>query len=186
MSNAFALLGLPRAAALDADALQKAWLEASRAAHPDQPGGDTEHAAAINAAYETLQTPEKRLKHLLELHQVPWRAVPIDDAMMALFSQLGSALQNVTTFLKRRQSAASALAKALLAPEEMRLREQLEEIGITLAAKRDDLLANLPTIDARLGSSDTTALSDLQILQARLAYLGKWQAQVREALLSLM
>ena len=34
--------------------------------------------------------------------------------------------------------------------------------------------------------SDTTALADLQILQARLSYLGKWQAQVREALLSLM
>jgi curved DNA-binding protein CbpA len=186
MSNAFALLGLPRAAALDADALQQAWLAASRAAHPDQPGGDAARAAEINAAYETLQAPEKRLKHLLELHEVPWRAVPIDDAMMSLFSRLGSALQNVTTFLKRRESAASALAKALLAPEEMRLREQLEEIAFTLEDQRAALLASLPALDTRLADGDATAPGDLQILQARLAYLGKWQAQVREALLSLM
>ncbi|MFN0078112.1 MAG: J domain-containing protein [Prosthecobacter sp.] len=186
MPNAFALLGLPRAAALDLEALQQAYRDASRSAHPDQPGGATARAAEINAAYETLQTPEKRLKHLLDLHQVPWRAVPIDDAMMALFSQLGPTLQNVAAFLKRRQAATSALAKALLAPEEMRLREQLEALGITLDAERSALLEDLPTFDSRLTSSDATALADLQTLQARLAYHGKWQAQVREALLNLM
>lgn len=186
MSNAFALLGLPRVAALDAEALQQAWLAASRSAHPDQPGGDAARAAEINAAYETLQAPEKRLKHLLDLQQVPWRAVPIDDAMMALFSQLGPALQNVAAFLKRRESATSALAKALLAPEEMRLREQLEALGTTLDTERTTLLETLPALDARLTAGDTTAPADLQILQARLAYFGKWQAQVREALLSLM
>ena len=186
MTNAFALLGLPRVAALDAEALQQAWLAASRSAHPDQPGGDAARAAEINAAYETLQAPEKRLKHLLDLQQVPWRAVPIDDAMMALFSQLGPALQSVATFLKRRESATSALAKALLAPEEMRLREQLEALGTTLDTERTTLLETLPALDARLTAGDTAAPADLQILQARLAYFGKWQAQVREALLSLM
>lgn len=186
MSNAFALLGLPRAAALDSDALQKAWLAASRAAHPDQPGGDAARAAEINTAYETLQTPEKRLKHLLELHQVPWRAVPIDDAMMHLFSQLGTTLQDAAAFLTRRQSATSALARALLAPEEMRLREQLEEIGSRLDEQRGGLISSLAGLDTRLDSAEATALDDLQCLQARLAYLGKWQAQVREMLLRLM
>ena len=186
MPNAFALLGLPRAAALDDEALQQAWLATSRSAHPDQPGGDAALAAEINSAYETLQAPEKRLKHLLELHEVPWRTVPIDEGMMALFSQLGPALQNVATFLKHRQSATSALAKALLAPQEMKLREQLETLGITLDEQRTQLLTTLPALDSRLSSGDTTALSDLQILQARLSYYSKWQAQVREALLSLM
>ena len=186
MSNAFALLGLPRIAALDDEALQQAWLAASRSAHPDQPGGDATRAAEINTAYDTLQAPEKRLKHLLDLHAVPWRTVPIDEGMMALFGQLGPALQNVAAFLKRKQSATSALAKALLAPDEMRLREQLETLGTTLDAERTALLESLPAFDTRLSAGDTTALTDLQILQARLAYFGKWQAQVREALLSLM
>jgi len=186
MSNAFALLGLPRVAALDAEALQKAWLAASRAAHPDQPGGDATRAAEINTAYETLQTPEKRLKHLLDLHHVPWRAVPIDDTMMEIFSQLGTALQNATAFLTRRQSTTSALARALLAPEEMRLRERLEEVGSRLDEWRGELLASLPAFDVRLARGDASATGDLQNLQARLAYLGKWQAQVREMLLRLL
>lgn len=186
MPNAFALLGLPRAAALDANALQKAWLEASRTTHPDQPGGDAARAAEVNSAYETLQAPEKRLKHLLELHQVPWRTIPIDDGMMALFAKLGPVLQSVAAFLKRKQSATSALSRALLAPEEMRLREQLEEIGTTLDSERTALLENLPAFDTQLAAGETKALNDLQILQARLAYLGKWQAQVREALMSLL
>ena len=186
MSNAFALLGLPRIAALDDEALQQAWLAASRSAHPDQPGGDATRAAEINTAYDTLQAPEKRLKHLLDLHAVPWRTVPIDEGMMALFGQLGPALQSAAAFLKRKQSATSALAKALLAPDEMRLREQLETLGTTLDAERTALLEGLPAFDTRLSAGDTTALNDLQILQARLAYFSKWQAQVREALLSLM
>ncbi len=186
MPNAFALLGLPRIAALDDEALQQAWLAASRSAHPDQPGGDAARAAEINSAYETLQAPEKRLKHLLDLHAIPWRTVPIDEAMMSLFGKMGPALQSVAAFLKRKQTATSALAKALLAPEEMRLREQLEALGTTLDAERTALLADLPSFDTRLSAGDSTALNDLQILQARLAYFGKWQTQVREALLSLM
>lgn len=186
MPNAFALLGLPRIAALSDEALQQAWLAASRSAHPDQPGGDAARAAEINSAYETLQAPEKRLKHLLELHDVPWRTVPIDEGMMALFSQLGPVLQSVAAFLKRRQGATSALAKALLAPDEMRLRERLEELGTRLDAERTALLEGLPALDERLGGGDATALGELQILQARLAYFGKWQGQVREGLLSLM
>lgn len=186
MTNAFALLGLPRAAALDLDVLQKAWLEASREAHPDQPGGDATRAAEINAAYETLQAPEKRLKHLLEIHEVPWRAVPIDDGMMTLFSRVGAALQKVSTFLKRRQNATNSLAKALLAPEEMKLREELEEIGTLVEEEREQVLDPLPRLDARLAEGDGAVPGELQVLQARLAYLMKWQAQVREALLGLM
>jgi hypothetical protein len=99
---------------------------------------------------------------------------------------MGPALQSAATFLKRKQTATSALAKALLAPDEMRLREQLEALGTTLDAERTSLLGRLPTFDTRLSTGDTTALADLQILQARLAYFSKWQAQIREAFLSLM
>lgn len=186
MSNAFALLGLPRVAALDPDTLQQAWLAASRRVHPDQTGGSATEAAAVNAARETLQSPEKRLKHLLELHHVPWRAIPIDAVMMDLFSRLGPVLQQISALLKKRQSAESALAKALLAPEEMRLREQLEELGAEVTAQSETLTATLPELDAHLSSGDTSVLEELQVLQAKLAYLAKWQAQVREALLSLL
>lgn len=186
MPNAFTLLGLPRAAALDPDVLQQAWLQASREAHPDQPGGDAARAAEVNAAYETLHSPEKRLKHLLELHQTPWRAVPIDNGMMAVFGRVGSLLQSSAAFLKRKEAASSTLAKALLAPAEMKLREQLEELGGEIDGQKEHLLAELPALDARLECGDSNAAAELQALQARLAYLVKWQTQIREALLSLM
>ena len=70
MRDCFELLGLPRRALLDESKLQVAWHQKSREAHPDHPGGSSALAAEVNAAYETLLAPEKRLKHLLELHEV--------------------------------------------------------------------------------------------------------------------
>lgn len=176
MTDCFALLGLPRTAQLDESALQAAWHERSRAAHPDQPGGSAALAAEINAAYETLLAPEKRLKHLLDLHQVPWRAIPISTELMTLFSQLGPLLQKAASLAKKKQQASSALAKALMAGEEMTLREALETLGVEVEARREALIALLPGDD----------LEQIQVAQATLAYLAKWQTQIREVLLAMM
>lgn len=176
MTDCFALLGMPRSALLDESELQAAWHERSRAAHPDQPGGSAVLAAEVNAAYETLLAPEKRLKHLLELHQVPWRTIPISSELMTLFSKLGPWLQRTAALAKKKQQASSALAKALLANEEMTLREALEALGIEIEARREALIASLPADDLEL----------IQVAQATLSYLGKWQAQIREALLAMM
>jgi curved DNA-binding protein CbpA len=178
MTDAFALLGLPRRAALDEAQLQAAWHERSRAAHPDTAGGDAALAADINAAHEILGSPEKRLKHLLELNAVPWRAIPLSADWMDLFSQTGTALQSAAALVKKKQAASSALARALLAPQEMRLREQIEALNENLETRRAALLAGLPAIEDDLAA--------LQAAQASFAYLGKWQAQLREALLTLM
>lgn len=178
MTDYFALLGLPRTAALDEAALQAAWHARSREVHPDQPCGSAALAAEVNAAYETLGAPEKRLKHLLELHEVPWRTIPVQPDVMELFMQLGPVLQNAAGLVKKKHSAASALAKALLAPQEMEMRERLEELAAGIEARREAILAVLPS-----GEAD---LATLQIHQATLAYLAKWQGQIREALLALM
>ena len=178
MTNFFALLGLPQGAALDEAVLQAAWHEKSRAAHPDQPGGDAKLAAEINAAFETLAVPEKRLKHLLELHEVPWRAIPIGGELMDLFTQLGPQLQHAATLAKEKQATGSALVKALIASKEMPLRERLEELGHEVERLRVEILDRLP--------GDCDDLTRLQVDQATLAYLGKWQGQIREALLGMM
>jgi curved DNA-binding protein CbpA len=175
MTDCFALLRLPRRAHLDAAELQAAWHAQSRAAHPDTPGGDARLAAEINAAHETLSSPEKRLKHLLELEGVPWRPIPISAELMQLFTQLGAQLQRATGLTQKKQQASSALAKALLAPAEMQMREDLEALGTRIHEQREQLLTHLPEQD----------WPQLQSIQATLAYLGKWQNQVREALLLL-
>lgn len=189
MNDCFAILGLPRAASLDEEALRQAYAEKSRAAHPDHGGNET-LAAETNAAFETLRIPEKRLKHLLEIAAPDvakqWRTVPLDDAMMNLFSKLGAALEASAKFLERKQKAQSALAKALLANEEMQHREALEQIGFEIEGQRGELEQQLPAIDASLANHDETVWPQLAGMRAKLSYLSKWQTQVRERLLALM
>ena len=156
MTDAFALLGLPRCAALNGETLQTAYAAHSRSAHPDH-GGDESRAAEVNVAYETLRAPDKRLKHLLELaapeDEKHWRTVPMDEAMMSLFSELGKALEASAGFIERKSKAQTALAKALLANEEMQQRESLERIGFELENRRTEMEALLPELDAALAAT---------------------------------
>lgn len=187
--DAYQILSLPRRAALDQETLHQAYVSRSKAAHPDQ-GGSDGLAAETNSAYETLRAPEKRLKHLLELgapdDAKAWRTVPMDEGMMALFLELGKALDTSAKFLDRKSKAQSALAKALLANEEMQQREVLERIGFEIEKRRVDLEMGLTSLDEALQRDDAAAWKDVALTQARFAYLGKWQAQVRERLLALM
>lgn len=189
MTDAFATLGLPRRAALDEETLQEAYAAHSRAAHPDH-GGDERRAAEVNGAYETLRAPDKRLKHLLELNAPDeakqWRAVPMDEAMMSLFSDLGKALEASGGFLERKSRAQTALARALLSNEEMQHREALERIGFELDHRRTGLEARLPELDSAIEGRSPAAWMQLGRIQAEFAYLAKWHAQVKERLLSLM
>lgn len=75
MSDSFERLGLPRRFAVDAVELERAYLEHSRAVHPDfhsrgsageQAASETA-AAAVNEAYGTLKDPFRRAEHLLAL-----------------------------------------------------------------------------------------------------------------------
>ncbi len=145
MADYFELLSLPPRAVLDDAVLQQAYLKATRTAHPDQAGGDALLSADLNAALETLESPVTRLKHLIDQHsQTAWRAIPLDDGLMGLFEKLGPLLQQSTAFLARKQAATSALAKALLSSEEMRLRESLESLNEEIEVQWQQLEAELP------------------------------------------
>ena len=186
MTNHFKTLDLPQAAALADETLQSAYLQKSKTAHPDQAGGDTQIAAAINEAREILAHPEKRLKHLLELKgHTEWKAVPMDETYMSVFSKLSTTLPRTRTFTEKASRSQCALTKALRASEEMLLRETLEEIGSEIASLRTALLQSLQGFDARISQGDENVWADLYATQARLSYTAKWQAQVREALLHL-
>lgn len=61
----FARLGLPPRFDLDPAELDRAFLAASRAAHPDHHAGGQDATAAVNAAYHTLRDPVRRAEFLL-------------------------------------------------------------------------------------------------------------------------
>ncbi|WP_038158752.1 DnaJ domain-containing protein [Verrucomicrobium sp. BvORR106] len=191
MTNAFDILALPARLSLDEGTLQQAYLSRSRQAHPDHGGSDRE-ASEVNAAYEVLKAPDKRVKHLMEVAAPEaarsWRTVPLDERMMSLFSSIGQTLDASAKIVERKSRAQSALAKALLANEEMQQRERLEELGSSIASRLEEMETVLPELDTRL-ESDPASLEtwkEIASLQARMAYLTKWQAQIRERLLQLM
>jgi hypothetical protein len=183
----FHLLQLPPSASLDEETLQSAYVAATRNAHPDQAGGDAALAAELNAALETLKSPVTRLRHLIETESAtPWRSIPLESTLMSLFEKLGPLLQQGAAFLKKKQAATSALSRALLASQEMRLREQLEALNQQIEGPWESMEAQLPNYDHRIAAGDPSVWQELQALQAHFAYLSKWRAQIREMLLGLM
>lgn len=180
--DAFATLGLSRRAALTEEEIQAAYFSRSK-----EEGLDQEE---LNAAFQTLSAPEKRLKHLLEFAGSPetkaWRAVVMPEDLMRLFSKVGTLKAESESLLKRRAAAGSALAKALLEPQVLKLREAGEEIATQLSAELDALVQTFPELDHDIAAGADGAWMRVAVCQAHLAYLTKWQAQVRELLLGLM
>ncbi|MBL9146341.1 MAG: hypothetical protein JNM99_21865 [Verrucomicrobiaceae bacterium] len=172
--NAFDVLGLPQQAALSEEAVRVAYFEKSKSADADR--------AALNAAFELLLAPDKRLRHLIDLaapeDAKQWRTVTMSDDLMSLFMNLGKARPEAEALIERRSKAQTALSKALLEGQTFATRETLEEIGTALDAKRSELESSLAAIEGNW--------QGLAAAQARFAYLAKWQAQVRELLLKLM
>ena len=188
MPDHFAALAQPRRPWLDADALRESFHRAAAQHHPDTAGGTDERFAALNAAHAILREPAARLRHLLELEApaLLTRAAPIPPALGDLFMQLAAHRHALEGFLQKHSAAASPLARALLAAEKTAHRRDLETALAQLTAAHDSALAELHTLDAAWDAGATVAdLENLAPLQARLAFLAKWTAQLREDLFKL-
>lgn len=187
----FALLGLPRAAALSGDEVRTAFQKAAAAIHPDAAADETERTkrtaafTALNEASAVLSSLPRRLRHLLELEHPEIAAqktgAPMDNAMMDLFSVTAAAVQGAATVQNQKRTAATALARALLAPQEMQAQEALEAATQKVEAERADLEEGLPEIDAARGATAPEAGMRLAAAAARAAFLEKWQGQLRAA-----
>jgi len=181
-TDAFALLGLPRQSVLTEDEVRAAFQKAAAAAHPDSAADEAERAArtaqftALNEAAATLASLPRRLRHLLELESPDTAAqktgAPMDSAMMELFSTTAAAVQRAAAVQSQKRQAATALARALLAGQEMQAQEALEAAMQKVASARAALEAELP------GLSGGAALASAA---ARAGFLEKWQGQLRAA-----
>ena len=173
--DAFATLGLPARAGLTEEEITSAYFTRSKTAN-------AEEQSALNAARETLGRADLRLKHLLEIAGPPeaaqWRAVQMPDDLMQLFLQFGSLRQKADALLKKRDTASTALGKAVLQPAVLALRSEAEGLAGQMAESieaREELLPNIGESWQKMAE-----------LQAHFAYLLKWQHQVRELLFRLV
>lgn len=172
--DAYAELGVPRSPVVDELELSRRFDELSRTRHPDA-GGEPAAFARLAEARRLLSSPALRLRHLLELTHPGTRLDGgLSSSLMDLFATLGPALQAAQDLDRRKAAATSALARALLAPEEMRQRESLENAAATIS----DRLKAVTVAAARWDGSSNA----LATWAREAAFLEKWQAQVREVL----
>jgi curved DNA-binding protein CbpA len=177
----FATLGLGRSAAIDEAVVRERFHELSRELHPDTAGGDESAFAAVNEAQRVLRSPSARLRHLLELEfgSPPESAASMSEVLLDLFGKVGAALAEADGVISKRRAATSAVAKALLAAEEMAAQQALLGTGGKLMARRQEVEAGLGEI----------ALSDRRALVVawhELSFLEKWNRQVQERIGALL
>lgn len=187
----FQLLELPRRAWLNSDEVRKTFQQLAADVHPDKESDPLKREslqelfAGLNDACACLSSTPRRLRHLLEL-EYPELAgqksgAVMEDAMMDLFSTTAAAIQQAASVLARKQKAATALAKAMLAGEVMQAQEALE----AAAARVEDFIAaqdeELRNLDAAKEAGGACSGLKLASLAARAAFLEKWQAQIRAA-----
>jgi curved DNA-binding protein CbpA len=177
MPDYFAVLGLPRSPWLDPQLVKDRFHDLGSTHHPDVPTAAAGDFAEINRAYTTLADPVARLRHFLELEHpggvTAPAAVPAD--LVDLFLRIGAAGPAFDQFTAAESRARAPLARALLAAERRALLEKLELLVAEIAAARE-------AITEPLARCAETGEADLLNAFQRLAFLGKWEAHLRERL----
>ena len=179
VADHFAVLGLPRAAWVDAEELKTRFHKLSAERHPDAAGGDSAAFTELNAAWQALREPAGCLRHFLELEH--------PDALASAGqtpAELTDLFMDIAAFRQAAQkcgvkilTASSPLAKAVLEPERIALRRRLAGLAANVETRTADCIAAL--------RSAATRPSELATLLASLVFLGKWTSQLAELRLNL-
>lgn len=193
--NPFSVLGIKPALALDSQHLEASYREASKGCHPDSPGGNTEAFAALGTARAILASPSTRIPAALEAlgHSEDGsgqpspasRSVSMPGELIDLFAELEPAIQRVEAIARKKTAAHSELARALLAPEELAARHQLETASEKTAALIETRCQGLVELDRALSTTPDTASRAARRIATDSAFLEKWRDQVRATLMKL-
>jgi len=170
----FAVLGIPRAAWVDAGKLKSRFHKLSAERHPDASGGDNAAFTELNAAWQALREPAGCLRHFLELeHPDALASAGQTPAELAdLFMDIAAFRQAAQKFAAKYSTATSPLTKAVLEAERVGLRTRLVALTANIEARTEQSLATL--------RSDATLPSQLATLLASLVFLAKWSTPLAE------
>ena len=179
MVDHFAVLGIPRAAWVDAEELKSRFHALSAKQHPDAAGGSGAAFTELNAAWQTLREPAGCLRHFLELeHPDALVSAGQTPAELAdLFMDIAAFRQAAQKFGAKYSAATSPLTKAVLEAERVALRTRLTALAANVETRTEQSLATL-----RDGG---TQPQQLATLLASLVFLAKWTAQLAELRLGL-
>jgi len=182
MTDYFALLEQPRAPWLDPAALKDAYHRKTLQAHPDAvAAGQENDFAELNAAYQTLQDPKRRLHHLLSLeNQAPAANQTVPAELQRLFLDLGALKQRADSVLEKKRTASNALSASLVKPEMLAVRSDVAAWREKIRTLMDAANEALREINSRWSSNQDAEISALSNLYLTFAYLGRWSEQLDE------
>ncbi len=188
--DAFALLDLPRRACLAPEEVRAAFQKAAAACHPDGAADETERLERtrrfqqINEASALLTPVAARLKHLLSLEfpqYAPPRSAVMDEPLVRLFGQVGTAVQEAAAWTRQAGGATTFLAKASLTGQGLLVQEALEAAGAAVRAAQETLEAALRDADTARSAGSEGVAELLGPLSQQAGFLEKWQAQLQAA-----
>jgi len=205
MTDAFALLDVPRRPWLDPDALKSRFLERSTPFHPDRvhSAAAVEKQAAnarfaeLNAAYNTLREPRDRLLHLLELETgaKPPDIQRIPPGTMDLFVEIGQTCREADGFLASRGEASSPMLKLRTMQAGLEWLDKLGSLQGRVNVRREELMAELRSLNAAWEAAPAVGdparraalpLERLEQLYRALSYVARWTGQIQERVVQLV
>jgi curved DNA-binding protein CbpA len=182
MTDYFALLEQPRVPWREPATLKEVFRRKTLEHHPDiTTSGSEGQFAELNAAYQVLQDPKRRLHHLLSLENCAPSANQIVPAeLQELFLGLGALKQRAAVFLEKKRTASNALSQSLLKPEALALRDEVDEWRKRIRELLDLATNELGEINPRWLSDRKSQIEPLSNIYAKFAYAGRWLEQLDE------
>jgi len=182
MTDYFALLEQPRTPWLNPEALKEVFHRKTLELHPDATAaGSQDQFAELNAAYQALQDPKRRLHHLLSLeNSAPAANQMVPAELQELFLDLGTFKQRADLLLGKIEAASSTLSRSLLKPEMVALQNDLAVWRKKIRGLVDSATEQLREINLRWLSDRQAQIAALTNLYLKFAYLGRWSEQLDE------
>lgn len=176
--NAFERLGLPLKLALDEALLSERVTSESRLHHPDA-GGKESAFREIRKAGEVLSVPALRIREALVVAGGdPSERGEVPSDVMDLFTPVAGVLEEVSGFVSKRAKALSGLGRAVLDASLPVVKGRLEEVTGKVVGLEADLISRFARLD---DSGWENCLAEMAEVSRGLAFLRKWQGQLREA-----
>jgi hypothetical protein len=133
--------------------------------------------AEINAAFATLRSPAKRLRHWLELEGVPVSQFFPDATTMSFFGEIAEALQRWRELREAVEKAPGHVARVVARGAWMKERPALERLAHQLVEREHAALSRVREWDAASGD-----VKLLAVWAGEMAFLERWNATVDAAL----
>jgi DnaJ-domain-containing protein 1 len=188
MIDHFAALSEPRRPWLDLEKLKNRFHILAAARHPDtNAANDADPFASLNKSYSVLRDPAARLRHLLELEYPDALAasVQIPADLAEHFMQTAAQQRALRAVAGPRDESAPALMKAVREQKRTATQAEAKATLATLEKEYERAIVEVQELDALWSLAAAPVVVRLAQLQIRLAYLGHWIGDLREALLEL-